>query len=120
MTAGESRDTAERLRDIVEATQRIRRAEAQLTAAEATDDEPSAEIAYDAVLYNLVVVGEAVNALPVALRENEPEVPWRDIVDMRNFLAHEYFRVRGEIVRLTIDEPLDLLHKTCQRLHELS
>ena len=73
-------------------------------------------MAFDAVLYNLVVIGEAVNALPPALTAAEPDVPWRDVVDMRNFLSHEYFRVLTHVVRQTIDAPLDQLTGACFRL----
>jgi uncharacterized protein with HEPN domain len=37
-------------------------------------------------------------------------------VDMRNFLSHEYFRVRADLVRQTIDEPLAELRAACERL----
>ena len=73
-------------------------------------------MAFDAVLYNLVVIGEAVNALPADLTHGRPGVPWRDVVDMRNFLSHEYFRVSASLVRRTIDEPLDQLRTVCEHL----
>lgn len=116
MTARASRDTSHRLHDILTAVDHIQRAERQLSAADAAGDEGGAQVAYDAVLYNLVVIGEAVNALPDEIVAREPDVPWRDIVDMRNFLSHEYFRVLAEVVRRTIDEPLEQLRTACQRL----
>ena len=33
---------------------------------------------------------------------------------MRNILAHEYFRVEGNVVRATIDKPLQDLKKVCE------
>jgi uncharacterized protein with HEPN domain len=113
---GSSRDPGQRLQDILAAVDRIARAEAQLTAADQAGDEDGARVAHDAVLYHLVVIGEAVNALPAAVTAREPDVPWRDIVDMRNFLSHEYFRVLADVVRRTIDEPLEQLRNACQRL----
>jgi uncharacterized protein with HEPN domain len=61
-------------------------------------------------------IGEAVNALPAEITAQEPDVPWRDIVDMRNFLSHEYFRVLADVVRRTLDEPLEQLRAACHRL----
>lgn len=116
MTARSHRDTAHRLQDILVAIDRIKSAELQLTAADEAGDETAAQVAHDAVLYNLVVIGEAVNALPPELTAQEPNVPWRDIVDMRNFLSHEYFRVLADVVRRTIDEPLEELRAASQRL----
>lgn len=43
-------------------------------------------------------------------------MPWRDVVDMRNLLSHENFRVLTDVVRLTIDEPLDHRREACERL----
>lgn len=79
-------------------------------------DAGGTRVALDAVLYNLVVIGEAVNALPAAVTAAEPDVPWRDVVDMRNFLSHEYFRVLTGVVRSTIDRPLEELRRACGRI----
>jgi uncharacterized protein with HEPN domain len=53
---------------------------------EATFDEKTG----DAVLYNLVVIGEAANALSEETQKMEPAVPWSEIVGLRNLIAHEY------------------------------
>lgn len=116
MTVRAPRDVSQRLRDILTAVDRIKSAERQLSGADQARDEAGAEVAFDAVLYNLVVIGEAVNALPAEITAQEPDVPWRDIVDMRNFLSHEYFRVLADVVRRTLDEPLEQLRAACHRL----
>lgn len=54
--------------------------------------------------------------LSQAARRAEPNVPWNDIVGMRNVIAHEYFRVRSEVVSVTIDRPLADLEAACIRL----
>jgi hypothetical protein len=51
---------------------RIKSAERQLSGADQARDEAGAEVAFDAVLYNLVVIGEAVNALPAEITAQEP------------------------------------------------
>jgi uncharacterized protein with HEPN domain len=111
-----TRSERERLADILAATDRINDAETMLAAAEDAGDEATARVAFDAVLYNLVVIGEAVNALPAAVVAADRDVPWRDIVDLRNFLAHEYFRVHSEMVRRTVDAPLARLRMAIERL----
>ncbi|HVK22034.1 MAG TPA: HepT-like ribonuclease domain-containing protein [Actinokineospora sp.] len=116
MSRGAGRAVRERLDDILDAVERTKRAEARLVRAEANGDTDGARVALDAILYNLVVIGEAVNALPIEITDAEPAVPWRDVVDMRNFLSHEYFRVHTEVVRRTIDEPLEQLGSACTRL----
>jgi len=116
VTPRSGRATAQRLHDILTAVDRAKQAEEQLTAADRAGDEPGAQVAHDAVLYNLVVIGEAVNALPAEVTGQEPGVPWRDIVDMGNFLSHEYFRVLPDVVQRTVDEPLEQLRTACRRL----
>ena len=110
------RDTDDRLNNILMSIGRIHTAEHLLSTAQEVSDHQLENTAFDAVLYNLVVIGEAVRALPTDLTDGEPDTPWRDISDMRNFLSHEYFRVSADIVHRTIDEPLGLLLASCRRL----
>jgi uncharacterized protein with HEPN domain len=56
----------------------------------------------DAVLRNLGIVGEAVSKLSPELRAMHPDVPWAQIVGMRNRLIHGYLTVRIEIVWDTV------------------
>ncbi len=58
-----------------------------------------ASMAYDAVLRNLAVVGEAVRSLSDETRSTMPQVPWASIAGLRNVVAHEYFRVNPDLVR---------------------
>jgi uncharacterized protein with HEPN domain len=52
----------------------------------------------DGILFNLQVIGEAVKRLPVDLRERHPEVSWREIAGLRDFVAHTYFALDLEIL----------------------
>jgi uncharacterized protein with HEPN domain len=52
----------------------------------------------DAVVRNLEVFGEAANRLPVDFQDRHPEVPWRQIVGLRNRIVHAYFDVDLELV----------------------
>ena len=44
-----------------------------------------------AVVYNIMIIGEAANMLTKEFREEHPETPWCNIVDMRNVLVHGYY-----------------------------
>ena len=59
-----SRSTKERIDDIEDAIQRIVSAEIKLEESVDTDD---SDLFFDAMLYRLLVIGEAVKALPNAL-----------------------------------------------------
>lgn len=52
----------------------------------------------DAVVRELEIIGEAANNLSDEFKNNQPKIPFRDIIDMRNLLTHEYFGVNAKIV----------------------
>ena len=58
------------------------------------EDMKSDIMCYHAVVYNIMIIGEAANMLTKKFREKHNEVPWRQIVDMRNVLVHGYFTTR--------------------------
>ena len=52
----------------------------------------------DAVLYGLMVVGEAVRAMDDDFKDAHPDMPWKAIVGMRNFIVHEYEGIDYDMV----------------------
>jgi uncharacterized protein with HEPN domain len=48
------------------------------------------EVLLTAIIHWVQTIGEAASAISDGLRAEHPEVPWRQIVDMRNLLAHGY------------------------------
>jgi uncharacterized protein with HEPN domain len=47
----------------------------------------------DAVLYEIVVIGEAARRLSEKVRLAHPEVPWREIIGMRSIVTHGYDQI---------------------------
>jgi uncharacterized protein with HEPN domain len=47
----------------------------------------------DAVVRNLEIIGEAARHVPDEIVKEHPEIPWREMRDMRNLLSHEYFGI---------------------------
>jgi uncharacterized protein with HEPN domain len=54
--------------------------------------------ARDAVLWNLTVIGEAVNQLPEGPRAKCPEVPWSQPMRLRNRVVHGYWSVDLDVI----------------------
>ena len=75
------------LEDIIEASDRILRYSAGKDLAAFSAD----EMAYDAVLRNLQIIGEASKAVPADVRQRHPEVDWKGMDGLRDILAHAYF-----------------------------
>jgi uncharacterized protein with HEPN domain len=87
------RDAGERLRDILEA----------IAAIERYGDRVRAQFDQDELLQGwfvmqLQVVGEAARALPEDVRALAPQIPWAQIIGMRNVLVHGYFGVDADMV----------------------
>jgi uncharacterized protein with HEPN domain len=49
-------------------------------------------------LRHLQIIGEAARTLPEDVRALAPELPWSQIVGMRNILVHGYFDIDTDIV----------------------
>jgi len=65
----------------------------------------------DAVVRELAIIGEATNNLSEDFRKNHPEIPFRDIIDMRNILIHNYTDVNIKVVWDTCKNNLPDLKK---------
>lgn len=46
-----------------------------------------------AVAWALIIIGEAIKALPSDLREHHEAVAWTKWAGLRDFLVHQYFRI---------------------------
>ncbi|HSM57849.1 MAG TPA: DUF86 domain-containing protein [Candidatus Sulfomarinibacteraceae bacterium] len=57
-----------------------------------------------AVVRALEIVGEATKRLPMELREQYPDVPWREMAGMRDRIVHGYDIVDLRIVWRTVQE----------------
>ena len=68
---------------------------------------------YHAVVYNIMIIGEAANMLTFDFREEHPATPWKQITGMRNFLVHGYHHVENDIVWNVIE---DDLHRLCEQV----
>jgi uncharacterized protein with HEPN domain len=78
------------------------------------------EMAVSAILREIGIIGEAVNALPESVIAKRPEIAWRQIAAMRNFLIHEYFNIDEAVVEDVIANDLDPLSVAVNELLDLS
>ena len=60
-------------------------------------------------LLQLQIIGEAARSMSIETREKHSEINWRDIIDFRNLLVHEYFRVDLKIVWQIIEQEIPTL-----------
>ena len=77
------------LLDIFNAIQRIKLFTTNLTQEQLRANEEK----QSAILYQIIVVGEATKRLYTEFRAANPHIPWKAIAGMRDILAHQYDRV---------------------------
>jgi uncharacterized protein with HEPN domain len=71
----------------------------------------SDEVLQDSAVRNLEIIGEAVSKLSAAVKQQYPEVKWRQISAMRNRLIHGYITVNYAVVWDTINTDLPVFEQ---------
>ena len=98
------RDDRERLRDIDEAIEKIEKYVSIGYQAFIEDERTQVWI-----IHHLQVIGEASNHLSDELTEQNQDIPWADIVGLRNILVHQYFGIDHRQVRETAELDMPIL-----------
>ncbi|OGP57494.1 MAG: nucleotidyltransferase [Deltaproteobacteria bacterium RBG_13_61_14] len=105
------RDDRERLLDILEAITRIDKYSAQGRAAFDRED-----LLQVWIVHYLQIIGEAARSLSPGLKAQHPEIPWAQIVAMRNILVHNYFAADLEEVWSAVEHDLPDLKTKIQAM----
>lgn len=72
----------------------------------------------DAVVRNLEVLSEAAHRIPAEVQKKHPQIPWSQIISMRNRLIHGYFAVDPEIVWTIVTNELPELRKHLEAVQQ--
>jgi len=103
-----SRRERQRVDDIVVAIEAIH---AHLQRGDLSDG-----LVFDAVRVRLIEIGEAVKAIPADVLASEPGIPWAEVAQMRDRLAHHYFDTSHAILTATVENDLPELEAAARRL----
>jgi uncharacterized protein with HEPN domain len=98
-----SRDLKLYLQDIVDAGNHIRQFVHGIDSWEQFKND---EKTSSAVLRKLEIIGEAIKQVPFKVREQYPNIPWKEMAGMRDRLIHAYFGVDYKLVWKTINSEL--------------
>ena len=107
------RDDRERILDMLEAIENIERHTGKGPGAFESD-----ELLQTWVVHHLEIIGEAASKLGAGFRAEHSEVPWSEIVAMRNVIAHEYFGIDLDEVWQVVERDLAELKQKLSRIVE--
>ena len=102
------------LQDILNSIRKIKQYTSQTTQSELLENEQ----AFDAVVYNLQIIGEATRKIPEEIRNRQPQVEWKNVIGIRNVITHAYFSIDDEVVWDIIQTKLDPLQSCVQQILE--
>lgn len=102
------RDWKVRIDDMLDAARRIQQYTLDMTAEEFEADQRT----YDAVLRNLIVIGEAARYVPTDIGARYVGLPLIDIRGMRNFRVHQCDNLDVGIVWDTVKQDIERLITT--------
>lgn len=68
------------------------------------------------IIKEIEIIGEAASKISKSITNRYPEVPWSDIVGMRNKLIHGYFDIDLDILWNTIKRDLPELYSQLQKI----
>lgn len=69
-------------------------------------DDPKTQ---SAVLHQLLLLGEATKRLSKTIRDQHPQIPWREIAGLRDRLIHAYDHVDLEMVWIMLQKRVPML-----------
>jgi uncharacterized protein with HEPN domain len=82
------------------------------------------EMMFDAVIRNLEVMGEAARNAPDEIKTKYPDIPWRQMIGLRNILIHEYFGIDNtivwQIIKTNLPEIKPIIMKAIQEERDIT
>jgi len=76
----------------------------------------------EAILFNIIILGEATKRLKPETRRHFPSIPWQDMAETRDRIVHHYEGVKWDIVEGILKEDLPKLLPSlitvCAKLRE--
>lgn len=76
----------------------------------------------DGICMKLIAVGESLKNLDKLTERNllihYPQIPWREVMGMRDIIVHHYFEIDADVIFATVQENVPQLLKVLRKIKE--
>ena len=83
-------------------------------------DTPGGTSLLDGICMKLIAVGESIKNLDKLTNKQlfpkYPQIPWREVMGMRDIIVHHYFEIDAEVIFATIKESIPELLTIIQKI----
>lgn len=100
------------LSDVLDAVAHIRK----YVQGQSREDFMTNELVRDAVIRQVQIIGEATRLVSPGLKSRYSQVPWQEIVGLRNRVIHAYGTIMPEIIWEIVENDLEPLRKNIERI----
>ncbi len=69
------------------------------------------ELLLDSIMFRFIQISEHIKKLSATFRNEHSNIPWRDIIGLRNRIVHEYGNVDLDIIYNTVKEDIYIIEK---------
>lgn len=85
-------------------------------------DTPSGTSLLDGVCMKLIAVGESIKNLDKLTNKqlllHYPQIPWKEVMGMRDIIVHHYFEIDADVIFATIKESIPELLTVIQKMQK--
>ena len=85
-------------------------------------DSATGTLLLDGVCMKLIATGESIKNLDKLTNGNVlvlyPQIPWREVMGMRDIIVHHYFEVDADVIFNTVKENIPILMETLRQIRK--
>ena len=115
-------EVIEQLKQILESIHMLEERNKEISSVHDFLSSPWGMTLLDANLMRIQFIGETASAIDKktdkTLFVNYPQIPWKQIYSMRNFISHQYADIDPEMILVTLRKHIPLLESTVKQIIE--